>query len=169
MGIALSLGVATGSLAWSIAAAAGLAAIMASSAWTLQVLRYVGAGYLMFMAFKSTRSALSGPAAIAQTKLAPSTSRSYGKGLALHLTNPKPILFFGSLYTLGISAETSRLELVIVIAAIGLQNLVIFAGYAWLFSNDRVARRYARLRRWFDVTFAAIFAGARLQVLIARQ
>ena len=168
MGVALSLGVATGSLAWSIAAALGLAAVMISSAWALEAMRYLGAGYLMFLAIKSARSALKGPAAIARTELAPSASRSYFKGLALHLTNPKPILFFGSLYTLGVSPETSHRELVIVIAAIGLQSLAVFTGYAWLFSDARVARGYARLRRWFDAAFAAIFAGASIKILTSR-
>ena len=168
MGAALSFGVATGSLAWSIAAPLGLAAVMASSAWLLEALRYLGASYLMFLAFKSARSALKRPAAIARTELAPSALRSYSKGLALHLTNPQPILFFGSLYTLGISSQTPHSELVVVISAIGLQNLVVFSLYAWLFSNVHVARGYARLRRWFDATFAAIFAGPSIKVLTSR-
>ena len=70
-GLALALGVSTGSLAWSIAAALGLAAIMASSAWALDVLRYAGAAYLMFLAFKSARSAIRGPAVISHAQPEP--------------------------------------------------------------------------------------------------
>ena len=84
------------------------------------------------------------------------------------MTNPKPILFFGSLYTLGVSPRTSLPELVIVIALVGLQSTTIFTGYAWLFSNGRVARGYMRLRRWFEGAFAVIFAGASLKVLTSR-
>jgi len=167
-GLALALGVSTGSLTWSIAAAIGLAAIMASSAWALEVLRYVGAAYLMLLALKSARSAIMRPAAVPHVKAEPSPVRAYAKGLALHLTNPKPILFFGSLYTLGVSPRTSLPELVIVIALVGLQSTTIFTGYAWLFSNGRVARGYMRLRRWFEGAFAAIFAGASLKVLTSR-
>ena len=168
MGLALALGVTTGSLIWSTAAALGLAAIMASSVWALELLRYLGAAYLMFLAIKSARSAFAGPRAIERTETAPSLARAYLKGLALHLTNPKAILFFGSLYTLGISYETSHAELAVVIGAIGLQSLLVFTGYAWLFSYPWVARGYARLRRWFDAAFAAVFAAASIRLLTSR-
>lgn len=167
-GFALALGVSTGSLAWSIAAALGLAAIMASSAWALDVLRYVGAAYLMFLALKSARNAIRGSVVAFHIQPEPAPIRAYTKGLALHLTNPKPILFFGSLYTLGVSPQTSPLELAIVIAAIGLQNTLTFSSYAWLFSNAQVVRGYVRLRRWFEGAFAIFFAGAGLKMLTAR-
>ncbi|SFU57215.1 Threonine/homoserine/homoserine lactone efflux protein [Methylobacterium sp. 174MFSha1.1] len=165
-GLTLALGVVTGSLMWSIAAALGLAAVMASSAWALEVLRYAGGAYLMLLALKSARSAIVVPLAAPPSRA--STSRNYIKGLALHLTNPKAILFFGSLYTLGLSAETSHAELALVIAVVGLQSTLIFTGYAWLFSNRRLAQGYGRLRRWFDGVFAVLFAGASLKILTAR-
>ncbi|TNC13298.1 LysE family translocator [Methylobacterium terricola] len=166
-GLMLALGVTTGSLTWSIAAALGLAAVMASSAWALEILRYAGAAYLMFLAVKSARSAIRGAPAAARTNAA-TASRAYARGLALHLTNPKAILFFGSLYTLGISARTSPAELALVIGAVGVQSTLIFTGYAWLFSNRRMSAGYRRLRRWFDGAFAALFAGASLKILTAR-
>ena len=167
-GLALALGVATGSLTWSIAAALGLAAVMASSAWALDVLRYAGAAYLMLLAIKSARSAIAGPAPTLRVPVEPSKVRTYAKGLALHLTNPKPILFFGSLYTLGISSSTSLPELALVILVVGIQSTMIFTGYAWLFSIKRVAQGYMRLRRWFEGAFAMIFAAASLKVLTSR-
>ena len=168
IGVALALGVATGSMAWSMAAALGLAAIMASSAWALEALRYLGAGYLMFLAIKSARNAIRGTTAVTRADVASSASRSYLKGLALHLTNPKPVLFFGSLYTLGISPETTHVELAVVIVACGLQSLAVFTGYAWLFSCDGVAQSYSRMRRWFDAAFAVVFAGASFKILTSR-
>ena len=167
-GLALALGVSTGSLAWSIAAALGLAAVMASSAWALEVLRYLGGAYLLFLAFKSARSAITAPTAASPDKPEPAPARAFAKGLALHLTNPKPILFFGSLYTLGVSPQTSLPELAVVIAVVGLQSTAIFTGYAWLFSNERVALGYVRLRRWFEGAFAVLFAAAGLKVLTSR-
>ncbi|MGX7707672.1 LysE family translocator [Methylobacterium sp. Gmos1] len=165
-GLTLALGVVTGSLAWSIAAALGLAAVMASSAWALDLLRYAGGAYLMILALKSARNAITGAPEAAPGRASP--SRNYVKGLALHLTNPKAILFFGSLYTLGLSAQTTHAELALVIAAVGLQSTLIFTGYAWAFSNRRMAQGYRRLRRWFDGVFAVLFAGASLKILAAR-
>lgn len=167
-GVALALGVTTGSLAWSTAAALGLAAVMASSAWAFEAMRYVGAAYLLFLAYKSARNAILGPERSGRTKLEPSSARAYVKGLALHMTNPKPVLFFGSLYTLGVSPHTALSDLAVVIATVGAQSTIIFTGYAWLFSNERVSRGYLRLRRWFEGAFAVVFAGASLKMLTAR-
>src|SRR3546814_9652416 len=68
-GLALAAGVTTGSLTWSIAAAAGLSAVMLANAWAFEVLRYAGACYLLFPAFKSARSALT-PGAPAPRQMA---------------------------------------------------------------------------------------------------
>lgn len=167
-GLALALGVATGSLTWSLAAALGLAAVMASIAWVLEGLRYLGAAYLMFLALQSARNAFAKHSTASQAKVETAPMHAYAKGLLLHLTNPKAILFFGSLYTLGVSPRTSLLELTVVIAVVGLQSTLIFTGYAWLFSHARVARGYVRLRRWFEGAFALLFAGASLKVLTSR-
>jgi threonine/homoserine/homoserine lactone efflux protein len=167
-GLALAAGVTTGSLAWSIAAAAGLSVAMLANAWVFEVLRYAGAAYLLFLAFKSARSALRPGAAPAIKTAAPSLATAYRRGLLLHLTNPKAILFFGSLYAVGVPAGTSPASLALVIAAVGLQSFALFHGYALLFSSPPLARGYAKLRRWFEAAFAAAFAFAGIKILTAR-
>jgi threonine/homoserine/homoserine lactone efflux protein len=93
---------------------------------------------------------------------------TFARGLALHLTNPKPILFFGSLYSLGVSPDTSAMGLATVIVAVGVQALVIFHGYALLFSHPGIARGYRKLRRALEAAFALAFGMAGLKVLTAR-
>ncbi len=51
-----------GSLIWSISAALGLGAIMLANAWVFEIIRYFGAAYLMYLAYKSARSAFSSKA-----------------------------------------------------------------------------------------------------------
>jgi len=57
-GLIFASGVTTGSLTWSVGAAAGLSAVMLANAWLIEAIRYFGAAYLLFLAFKSARSAL---------------------------------------------------------------------------------------------------------------
>ncbi|NNC01068.1 LysE family transporter, partial [Corallococcus exiguus] len=57
-GLALASGVTTGSLIWSVAASLGLGALMLANVWAFEALRYFGAAYLLFLAFKSAKSAL---------------------------------------------------------------------------------------------------------------
>src|SRR5690606_31521662 len=97
-----------------------------------------------------------------------SLGQAYMEGLALHLTNPKAILFFGSLYAIGVPADASPAVLLVVIAAIGVQSALIFNGYVLLFSNPAITRVYMRLRRGFEAVFALAFGAAGIKVLTAR-
>jgi threonine/homoserine/homoserine lactone efflux protein len=141
---------------------------MFTNAWLFEMVRYVGALYLMWLAYKSARAAMSTSPQESQIKLAQSVARAYTKGLTVHLTNPKAVLFFGSLYSIGIPAGASPEPIVLVIVAVGLQSFILFHLYALLFSLAPVVRRYMRLRRWFEGVFAVAFGAASLRVLTAK-
>jgi len=167
-GVALALGITTGSWIWSIAAAFGLGAVMLANAWAFEVLRYFGACYLLFLAYKSARSAMTAEVSKSNYSVASTLPASYAKGLALHLTNPKAIFFFGSLFSIGVPVGSSAMDLAIVICAVGIQSSLIFVGYALLFSSPAMVAGYTKLRRWFEGVFAVAFALAGLKVLTAR-
>ncbi|WP_367281168.1 LysE family translocator [Sneathiella sp.] len=167
-GLALAAGVMTGSLFWSSAAAFGLGAIMLANAWAFEVIRYAGAGYLLYLAYRSARSALSREQGIGRQFKVTSCRAAYRKGLALHLTNPKAVLFFGSLYSIGVPADAPLSSLAIIIAAIASLGAVVFFGYALIFSSAPMVAGYARLRRWCEGAFAIVFAFAGIKILTAR-
>ncbi|MCW5689943.1 MAG: LysE family translocator [Pseudolabrys sp.] len=167
-GLVFASGVTTGSLTWSIAAAAGLSAVMLANAWLIELIRYFGAAYLLYLAFKSARSALTPGGATLQGLAAASPRRAFVRGLTLHLTNPKAILFFGSLYSFGVPADATVADLALIVAAVGVQSAIVLHGYALLFSNPVVVAGYLRLRRWFDGAFAAAFGYAGYKILSAK-
>jgi threonine/homoserine/homoserine lactone efflux protein len=167
-GLALAAGITTGSVIWSVAAALGLGALMLANAWVFEIIRYAGAGYLLYLAYKSAKSALSTGEITTNAVPATTLRRVYAKGLALHLTNPKAILFFGSLYAIGVPPGSSPTQLATVIMAVGLLTFTVFHGYALLFSNGGVTRSYVKLRRWFEGVFALAFAAAGIRILLAR-
>ena len=167
-GLAVASGVTTGSFVWSVGGALGLSAVMLANAWVFEVLRFAGALYLGWLAVKVARSAISPKRAAPAQVAATSLGRAYVKGLSLHLTNPKAILFFGSLYSIGVPPNVSPDALLLVICSVGLQSFVLFHSYALLFSLTTVARRYERLRRWFDAAFALAFGAASFRILTAR-
>jgi threonine efflux protein len=168
VGSALAAGILTGSLIWSIGAAAGLSAVMLANAWLIEIIRYCGAAYLLFLAFKSARSALTPGEAVPQGLATTSLRGAYARGLALHLTNPKAILFFGSLYAFGVPADATLADLALIVVALALQSTVVFFGYAILFSSAAVVRGYLKLRRWFEGVFALAFGYAGFRILTAK-
>lgn len=168
-GLVFASGVTTGSLAWSIGAAAGLSAVMLANAWLIEAIRWFGAGYLLFLAFKSARAAITpGDDAMPQGLALTPGRRAYARGLALHLTNPKAILFFGSLYSFGVPIDASVSDLAMIVVLVGFQSAIVLHGYALLFSNPVVVRGYLKLRRWFEGAFALAFGYAGVRILTAK-
>ena len=167
-GLALASGVTCGSWLWSGAAALGLGVMMLANAWALETVRIFGGLYLAWLALKAARSALTAKPASTHGARSGSLRAAYLKGLAIHLTNPKPILFFGALFGLGVPAHASAQTLVVLVLALGLQSALIFHIYAIAFSVPWVAKRYLRLRRGFEVAFALAFGAAAWKILTTR-
>ena len=165
-GLSLSAGIMAGSYIWSATAAFGVGGILLAHVWMLETVRYCGGAYLIWLALRSLRSAMvPGTGKMADM---PAPRGHFMAGLALHITNPKPILFFGTLFFIGVPAGTGAGELTLVVIVIGLNNAAVFFTYALLFSNKAMATAYARARRWFEGVFAALFGIVGLQILTMR-
>jgi threonine/homoserine/homoserine lactone efflux protein len=91
-GLISAMGIAVGTLVHVAAATLGLSALLASSAIAFQFVKYIGAGYLIFLGIRILRGAEShlGQSSAAQTSL----SRIFGQGVLVNLLNPKTALFF---------------------------------------------------------------------------
>ncbi len=168
-GLVLAAGVMTGSLFWSVSAAFGLGALMYSQAWLVEILRYLGAGYLFYLSYKSLRAALRSGTKGVVVQTVPGLGSTYMKGLLIHLTNPKAILFFGSLYALVISPEAAAADLLRVILTVACVSMSVFFGYAFLFSLAPVRRLYLKLRRVFESVMGLFFGVAGVNVLTRGQ
>lgn len=89
MGAIAGLGVGVGVL-WHVALAAlGLAAVIAAHPGALTAIKYVGAGYLLWLAWKSWRAG----SADGEGRAAPDARRAFLRGILSNVTNPKPVLF----------------------------------------------------------------------------
>lgn len=91
-GVASVLGVYTGVLIHLFAAAIGLSALIAASAVAFNLLKYVGAGYLIYLGIQTFFSK-SEMFAIKNAKKAKLSDIFY-QGLLINTLNPKVVLFF---------------------------------------------------------------------------
>lgn len=93
-GVVTVAGLISGGLIHTAFAVLGLSALLAASATAFTVLRYVGAGYLLYLGVSSllaARQARGEP----EVALAPvSLERAYRTALLTNLTNPKVAVFF---------------------------------------------------------------------------
>jgi threonine/homoserine/homoserine lactone efflux protein len=164
--LALGLGLAVGLAFWGVVAAAGLGALLARSATALLVLRVLGGGYLLYLAWQSARAALAPEAAA--TARAGTGGRLFRRGLILNLTNPKAVLAWTAVLALGAGPGTDAGALALATAACALLGAAIYAAYALAFARPAVRAAYARARRAIDAAAAAFFGYAGVRLLAAR-
>ncbi len=165
-GLLVATGILCGSASWGIAAGLGVSAIMIANVWLFEVIRYLGAAYLLFLAVKSLRSAAYPKRS---SKAGPIHSgRLFLRGLLLHLTNPKAVLSWGSIYAIALPSGAGPVAVWSLFGLLFCTSMIVFWGYALLFSTPKIAMAYGRMRRWFDLAFGLLFGAASLKLLTAR-
>lgn len=161
--LAFAVGVITGSMCWATIATLGVSAALIAYSQFLVALKIFGGAYLLWLAFKSGRAAISPASAKAAVSLDGTRLKPiYLRGVLLHLTNPKAVLSWVSIVALSSSRDgTVQSAVVPGCAAI---SVTVFCGYALLFSTPAARRVYLRMRRWLDGGLAVVFgvAGWRL-------
>ncbi|MEX0312108.1 MAG: LysE family translocator [Tateyamaria sp.] len=166
--LAFALGILAGSASWGIAAALGLSAIMLSHVWVFEIIRYAGVAYLSWLALKALKSAWRGGDAAVGTPFSGTGRSLFLKGAAIHITNPKAILSWGSIYAIALPPDVGPAAVFQCFAYLYAGSILIFIGYALMFSSGRVVSAYRKARRWFDLAFAGFFGFASFKILTAR-
>lgn len=91
-GMAIASGLCTGLLFHTTAAALGVSAILYSSAVAFSILKYAGAIYLLYLAYKAIKE--EGSLASAESVKDTELSLLYRRGIFMNILNPKVSLFF---------------------------------------------------------------------------
>lgn len=91
-GIAVTIGLCTGLLAHTSAVALGVAAIFQASSFAFSLLKFIGAAYLLYLAYRAFSAGAEGNDEQQIQKL--NFGRLYGRGIIMNVTNPKVSLFF---------------------------------------------------------------------------
>ncbi len=95
-GIFVVLGLCTGLIVHTAAVAFGLAAVIQTSAVAFTVIKFIGAGYLLYLAWRAFRASGSSMAAAAENALGPLAL--FRRGIIMNVTNPKVAMFFLALF-----------------------------------------------------------------------
>ncbi|WP_114947800.1 LysE family translocator [Microvirga calopogonii] len=169
--LALSAGVITGSLFWGVLAATGIPALLACYAEVLVVLKVLGGVYLLYLAVRAARSALT-PDGTGSPPLDHGrefrSALLYRRRLLLHLTNPKSVLAWIALMTLGLGPGATAHTVAIMLVGCATLSVTIFCGYALVFSTKPMVKLYGKARRWIEGTLAGFFGIAGLRLLLSR-
>ena len=169
-GLTLALGVSSGSLTWGLLSALGISALLAAYEPAIYGIRMAGGLYLLFLAWRSARAAMQ-PHDLPQSAQAATGEpawRTFSRGYLMHLTNPKAILGWIAIMTLGLKPDTPQAIVPVMLAGCLMISLMFNCGYAVLFSTEPMVRAYRRARRWVQGSLAVFFAFAGYKLLTAR-
>ena len=167
-GLAVATGIITGSAAWGLAAALGMSALMLANAWLVEVLRYAGAGYLLYLAYKAMKSALSDKPMAAIRARKGGLRSLFMKGLFVHLTNPKAVFAWGAVFAITVPPGSAQWDVAVTYFSLIAVSCGVFWGYGLLFSVGAFVRGYQKMRRWFEGAFAVLFGAAGLKILTTK-
>lgn len=171
-GVAAALGINAGCVVHALAAAFGLAALLAVSAQAFAVLKLLGAGVLLWLAWGMARTAWRGPQPLVgrPAVAARSWRADFRAGLLTNVLNPKVALFFLAFMPQFIAPGTPHKTL----AFLGLsawfvaQSLVFLLLVVALAGRLRTLPTPPALARALHAAGAALFAGLAWRLVQAR-
>lgn len=157
---AFTAGLATGDVVWLTLAALGLSAIAQTFTGVFLLIKYAGAAYLLYLAWRMwTAPANAHDLSAKQPDVKP--LRLYLAGLAVNLSNPKAALFYLALLPTIIETATidwlGWLELLVVTLAV---LAVVFGSYVLLANRTRALFTTPRAMRLVNRGSGVLMASA---------
>lgn len=172
--VSIALGVSTGSMAWACLAAGGLGLVLARFDGLRMGIYAVGGSYLIYSAYKLwPRTGCAAARSTTATERPSSSPRhllwAYGHGLLTNLTNPKPLVFyttvFAGLFTPGLMAWVKYASVAMIVTLSLSWHLFL----ATVFSSPRIQQHFARVSFWINRLSSAmllLFGGHLLLTLV---
>lgn len=165
------LGVATGTMTWTLLGVLGFTAVILSSPTLFWMLKLVGGAYLVRLGFLALRSALRGSL---RPELDPGAAparpmngwRAYRSGLLTCLSNPKAAAYFLALFTTVLGPQTPDQVKWLLLMELPLISFVFYALAALVLSRFRGV--YARMVRGVDAVFGTVMLAVGLRIFFAR-
>ncbi len=168
-GAALGVGVAVGSFLWALIAVLGLTALLTAYAEVLIAIKIAGGCYLLWLGYKSFKSAFTKKSLEANPLYShQNLMRYFMRGLTVQMTNPKAALAMTAIVTIGVQGQAPAWVSIVLVAGISLLSLAGHLMYAFAFSTKAVVDIYIQSRRWVEAALGAFFGLAGFRLLADR-
>ena len=167
-GVFTALGVSTGQAIWTLAASAGVAALIVASEPAFRALKLLGAAYLVWLGVQTLWSVVRRRARTEKGPTRPlETRRAWRQGVISNLGNPKSAAFFTSLLPqFGDASFMGMLAFGLLFCALTLGWLT---GYAYLVARAGDVLRRERVRRSIDAVMGVVLVAFGLRLATERR
>lgn len=167
-GMAANLGIAAGGMVHALMAGLGLGALVAAHPLAFEAIRWLGVGYLCWLAVQALRAAPPDPQA---AEAARPLAQVFRAALMVNLLNPKVILFVLAFLPQFVDATRPVLPQILTLGAVFCAGGLLVNGVVGVFSGG-IGRRLASSAtgaRWLGRVSGAIFAGLALRLALIQK
>ena len=157
-----SLGNILGLFFLSFISIIGLGTLILASSTLFLLVKFIGAGYLIFLGYKQLKlsKTLSNPALQLDTIECKEPLSYFSEGLLLAVTNPKPILFFIAIFPQFLDVSSSLVSqffiMTIIFMLISFSSLL---SYGYLAKHTKKAFSSNTGMKWFHRITGGLFVG----------
>lgn len=156
---AASAGVALGVMVHATVAGLGLGAAIAAAPWAFDAIRWAGAGYLLWLAWRTLTRAGAG-----RNPPPVRAARAFREGLVVNLANPKVILFALAFIPQFVDASRAVLPQFLLLGAVLSLGGLVANALAGIFAGAAQARLAGsagagRVLSWLSAGIFALLAG----------
>jgi threonine/homoserine/homoserine lactone efflux protein len=166
-GLRVTLGLCTGLIVHTTVVALGVAVVFSTSALAFNVLRYLGAFYLVYLAYKSFSATAGGVGTNGQARL--SSWRLYRRGIIMNLTNPKVSIFFLAFLPQFTSPGEGHVTIqLIVLGFVFIADTLVVFGFLSLIAGTvgRWINRSGRGEKILNMAAGAVFVVLALKLVL---
>lgn len=166
-GMCSAIGLALGIIVHVTYSLVGIGFIIARSTVLFSVLKYLGAGYLIYIGYKSLRAkpVITSSNEI-ETKEDISKFAAIRMGFFSNILNPKVTLFFLALFTQVINPETPVVIKIIYGLGMSTMTFVWFSFVATVLTHKTIKVRFASIRHYIERTLGAILIALGIKVAL---
>jgi len=160
---ATALGVNLGIFIWTLAAALGLAAVIAASAVAFTAIKLAGAAYLVYLGVRTLLGSHE-PVAVAPR------GNAFRQGLASNLLNPKIAVFFTSLLPQFVDAQHAQPQDLLLLGVLfNCLGVIWLLAYASLAARGRDLLARPRVKRALDRVSGVALVGLGVRLAFERR
>lgn len=167
-GIYTALGITVGNIVHVTYCLIGIGAIITRSIVIFNIIKWVGAAYLIYIGIKSLKAKRHQEESITKQARNISNWAAFRVGLFANVLNPKATLFFLALFTQIIHPATPLNIQVVYGATIIMQALVWFTLVAVLISQNAVKKLFQSISHWIERITGAVLIGLGLRLAFAK-
>lgn len=163
-------GLIAGILAMVAVVALGLGALLAASKVAFEVIRWLGAGYLVFLGVQSFLAGAGEARSGSLVRLPDGAGPLLVRGFLVNVTNPKGIVFLLAVLPQFVNpARSTGPQYALCGATLAFTDLVVMSGYTLLAGAMTGFYRDERRLRWLNRGLGLLFVGAGVALAVWRR